>query len=219
MKIMIISPHPDDETLGAGGTILRYKSEGHQIYWLNVTSVERGTGWSEEFIKKREKQISSICEFYHFDKFTDLKYEPTTLDSVSKSQLIGKIGECLDDFKPEWIILPDGNDAHSDHRVVYECCLACSKVFRRPYIKRITTMEIISETDFGKPDNPFTPNLFVDISEYMDKKLDALIIYDTEIQERPFPRNMEAVKALGILRGGMAGCMFAEAFKIIKEIR
>lgn len=219
MKIMVISPHPDDETLGAGGTLLRYKSEGHQIYWLNVTNVQENHRWSKAFVGKREKQIRAICKFYCFDRFMDLKYEPTGLDLVNRNELIEKIGTYFDESQPEWIILPDGNDAHSDHKVVYECCLACSKVFRRPYIKRITTMEILSETDFGKPDNPFVPNMFVDISDYIDKKLEAFTIYDTEIEERPFPRNMDAVKALGTLRGGMAGCMYAEAFKIIKEIQ
>ncbi len=62
-------------------------------------------------------------------------------------------------------------------------------------------------------------HMFVNISCYINKKLEALKIYDTELQERPFPRNLEAVKALGTLRGGMAGCMYAEAFKIIKEIQ
>lgn len=219
MKIMVISPHPDDETLGAGGTLLRYKSEGHQIYWLNITNVEENGRWSKSFVEKRQRQIIAICEFYCFDKFIDLKYEPTGLDSVNRNELIEKIGKYFDEFQPEWIILPDGNDAHSDHKVVYECCMACSKVFRHQYIKRVTTMEILSETDFGKPDNPFVPNMFVDISDYIDKKLEALAIYDTEIRERPFPRNMDAVKALGTLRGGMAGCMYAEAFKIIKEIQ
>lgn len=219
MKIMVISPHPDDETLGAGGTLLRYKSEGHQIYWLNITNVEENGRWSKSFVEKRQRQIIAICEFYCFDKFIDLKYEPTGLDSVNRNELIEKIGKYFDEFQPEWLILPDGNDAHSDHKVVYECCMACSKVFRHPYIKRVTTMEILSETDFGKPDNPFVPNMFVDISDYIDKKLEALAIYDTEIRERPFPRNMDAVKALGTLRGGMAGCMYAEAFKIIKEIQ
>lgn len=215
---MVISPHPDDETLGAGGVLLKYKSEGHQIYWLNVTNVEKSHKWPEQFVEKRKVQIDAVCKFYCFDRFIDLKFEPTGLDSVSRNKLIEKIGQCFDEVKPEWIILPDGNDAHSDHRVVYECCLACAKVFRRPYIKRITTMEIISETDFGKPDNPFAPNFFVDISGYMEQKLKALAIYDAEIQERPFPRNPDAVRALGTLRGGMAGCMYAEAFKITKEI-
>lgn len=219
MRIMVISPHPDDETLGAGGTLLRYKAEGHKIYWLNITSVEKSDKWSEEFIQKRKKQLIEVCRFYQFDQFIDLKFEPASLDSVSRSQLIERIGEYFDEIKPEWIMLPDGNDAHSDHKVVFECCLACSKVFRYPYIKRIATMEIISETDFGKPDNPFVPNLFIDISDYMDKKLGALEIYDTEIQEKPFPRNLDAVRALGTLRGGMAGCQYAEAFKIIKEIQ
>ncbi len=157
MKIMVISPHPDDETLGAGGTLLRYKAEGHQVYWLNVTNIENSHKWPNQLIEKRKKQISAICEFYCFDHFTDMKFEPANLDSVNRGELIEKIGQCFDELKPEWIILPDGNDAHSDHKVVYESCLACSKVFRRPYIKRITAMEIISETDFGKPDNPFVP--------------------------------------------------------------
>lgn len=218
MKVMVVSPHPDDETLGAGGVISRCKSEGHQVYWLNITNVKKGGRWTEQFIEKREVQTVAIRETYGFEQFIDLEYEPSRLDFVDRSEFIEKIGRCFDELKPEWIILPDGNDAHSDHKVVYECCLACSKVFRRPYIKRITTMEIISETDFGKPENPFVPNLFVDISDYMDKKLEALAIYEAEIQERPFPRNLEAVRALGILRGGMAGCMYAEAFKIIKEI-
>ena len=106
MKIMVISPHPDDETLGAGGTLLRYKSEGHQIYWLNITNVEGNGRWSKSFVEKRQRQIIAICEFYCFDKFIDLKYEPTGLDSVNRNELIEKIGKYFDEFQPEWIILP-----------------------------------------------------------------------------------------------------------------
>ena len=79
-------------------------------------------------------------------------------------------------------------------------------------------MEIISETDFGKPDNPFVPNFFVDITDYIDKKLEAMKIYDTELGEPPFPRNLEVIKSLANVRGAAAGCQYAEAFKLIKCI-
>ncbi len=219
MKIMVVSPHPDDETLGAAGTLLRYKAEGNQIYWLNITNIEKSDNWNNEFIEKRKRQIEAVCHFYQFAGFYDLGFEPTTLESIDKSCIIKKISECFQKVQPEWIIIPDGNDAHSDHKMVYECCLVCSKVFRYPYIKRITSMEIISETDFGRPENPFIPNLYIDISDYMDKKIEILKIYDSEMGEKPFPRNMDAVRALGTLRGGIMGSIYAEAFKLIKEIK
>lgn len=220
MRILVVSPHPDDETLGAGGTLLRYRQEGNEIFWLNITNVskEKTGGYSFDFIDKRKRQITEILEYYKFQGYYDLAFEPSILDSINRRDLIDAISVCFQKIKPEWIIIPDGSDVHSDHRVVYECCLSCSKIFRYPFIKRITSMEIISETDFGRIEKQFVPTLFVDITNYIDDKIAALVKYDTEIDSRPFPRNIEAVKALATIRGGMAGTMYAEAFKVIKEI-
>lgn len=218
MNILIVSPHPDDETLGAGGTLLKRKSNGDKIYWLNVTNVKGKKGWNEEFLIKRERQIEKICDFFQFDDFCDLNLEPAMLENLDKGKIISEIGEYFKKIQPEWIILPNRGDAHSDHKVVYDSCMACSKVFRYPYIKKITTMEILSETDFGDMERAFTPNYFVDISDYMEKKIAALKIYDTEIGASPFPRSLEAVRALALLRGGMCGVRYAEAFKVIKWI-
>lgn len=218
MNIAVISPHPDDETLGAGGTLLRQKARGDRIYWINVTDVEEASGWSKEFVSRRKQQIEEICRYFDFDDFYNLKLLPSSLENIDKSVLISEIGRCFKEIEPEWIILPNRGDAHSDHRVVYDAGMSCSKVFRYPYIKKITTMEILSETDFGDTIHPFIPNYFVDISEYMEKKEQALHIYDTEMGEAPFPRNFEAVRALATLRGGMCGVRYAEAFRLIKMI-
>ena len=199
MKVMVVSPHPDDETLGAGGTLLRLKKEGHQIYWLNITDAKEKDGWSASFIKQRKEQIQSVCDFFEFDDTFNLKFPPAKLEMLEKSILIQKIGS-------------------SDHKITYESCISCSKIFRYPYIHRITTMEILSETDFGRIDNPFVPNYFVNISDYMKSKIQALEIYDTELGEHPFPRSVDSIKALGTLRGACAGVKYAEAFRIIKWI-
>ena len=218
MKIIVVSPHPDDETLGAAGTLLKYKEQGHQIYWLNITDIRVDDGWEPEFVEKRRNQIKRICEFFNFDGFYNLQYSPAQLDSVKESELIGEISRCFKQIEPDWVILPDPNDAHSDHDVVFRASLACTKVFRYPSIKKVTTMEILSETDYGKPQNPFVPNYYVDISAYIDKKIEALKIYDTELGEPPFPRSLKTIESLANLRGVTAGCMYAEAFKIIKMI-
>ncbi len=218
MNVLVVSPHPDDETLGAGGTILRLKEEGNKIFWLNITGMTKGGIFSEEMQERRKEQLKNIEDFYKFEGTYNLNLPTAQLDSYNTSDAIDKIREVFTKVQPEMLILPDYNDAHSDHKKVFEWCYSCSKVFRFPYIKKIMTMEIVSETDFGKPENPFIPNFYVDITEYLEEKINALNIYDTELGEPPFPRSIEHVKALATVRGAAAGVKYAEAFRMIKYI-
>lgn len=218
MKIMAISPHPDDETLGAGGSLLKLKALGNEIYWLNVTDIDAGGGYNDAFLEKRKIQIDRIRKYFGFSDFINLKFPPTELNDSIKGELIKAIGEALDKVKPDCIILPDYNDAHSDHKYTFEAAHACSKIFRRGYIKRILTMEIISETNFGMPQDWFKPNLYIDITDYYDRKVEAAGIYDSELGQLPFPRSFEALKAQAVIRGTEAGVLYAEAFRVVKEI-
>ena len=218
MKIVVVSPHPDDESLGAGGFILKQKLIGNKVYWINMTDADEQHGWSAEFIRKRRQQIESVSAFYDFDGVYNLKFLPSSLENIDKSELIDAFSECIRQIEPEWIVLPNPDDAHTDHRITYEVGMSCSKSFRYPYIKRIMTMEILSETDFSKDGQMFSPNYFFDIGNVIEKKLQVMSIYDTELGEATFPRNLEAIKALALLRGGMSGCKYAEAFKMIKQI-
>lgn len=218
MNILVVSPHPDDETLGAGGTLLKEKQLGHSIFWLNITDMKEEYGWAPEKVIHRHNQIERVRNFYAFDGFYNLALPTTKLKNIDEGEIIGKIKSVYDEVKPEWVIIPGLYDAHSDHHVVFNCCMAAAKTFRAPYIKRITTMEILSETDFGFQNDKFVPNLFVDISGTLDKKIEAMRIYDTEIEEMPFPRNTENIKALASIRGGQSMCMYAEAFVVVKQI-
>ena len=217
MKILVVSPHPDDETLGAGGTILRAIAEGQEVFWLNITQIPDNGKFSKEMIEKRRCQLEEIESFYHFSKVYHMNMPTTELDRIGSAKAIDMIGTVICEVKPETLILPDYNDVHSDHKKVFEWCYSCSKVFRYPYIKKILTMEIVSETDFGAVD-AFSPNYFVDITDYMEGKISALRIYDSEIASPPFPRSEENVRALATVRGSMAGVCYAEAFRLIKYI-
>ena len=96
--------------------------------------------------------------------------------------------------------------------------MACAKPFRAPYIKRITTMEIISETEDGYQNEKFIPNMYIDISEEIDDKINAMNIYDTEIKSVPFPRNADNIRALATVRGCACAYRCAEAFCIVRQI-
>lgn len=218
MKILVISPHPDDETLGGGGTIARAKKEGHEVYWLNITAILEHEGWAKEDIAEKECQIENVNQILGFDGRMDLKLPTTKLDLVPCGEGIGYITKYLNQIKPEVIFVADYNDAHSDHRCVFEWLHASTKTFRYPFIKYVLAMEIPSETNFGLPNDPFVPNVYVDISDYMETKIQAMSMYKNEMGEHPFPRSLEAIRALAILRGTESGVKYAEAFRLIKAI-
>lgn len=218
MNVLVVSPHPDDETLGAGGTLIKLKKKGHKIYWLNITDLKIEDGWDEQKVDHRIEQIMGVKQFYHFDGFFNLGFSPTKLTSLDENMIIRKIRAVYDEVKPEWLIIPGRYDAHSDHRVVYNCCMACAKSFRSPYIKRIITMEIASETEYGFQEEKFEPNLFIDITDELEEKIKAIKIYDTETEKVPFPRSIENIRALAVNRGSSCTCQYAEAFHLVKQI-
>ncbi len=217
MKVMVISPHPDDETLGAGGTLLKMKAEGHQIYWLNITNMKPEYGYKPERIAERNAEIKKVQELYGVDGFYNLELEPAGVDKIDLGKFIPMLKEVLEEVKPEVLLLPYQHDVHSDHRVIFEAAYSCTKSFRAPYLKTVLAMEILSETDQAMQENGFVPNVFVDVTEYIDKKIEIMNTYESEITAPPFPRNAEAIKGLAAYRGATAYYNYAEAFYLIKS--
>ena len=146
---------------------------------------------------------------------------PTTkIEELPKGDLIGKISEYLNINKPETVYLPFYNDAHSDHRFAFECLSVCMKSFRYPFVKNIFMMETISETDYSLSlqGSSFVPNYFVDVSKYIKKKIEIMNVFESEIQEPPFPRSIEAIESLARVRGATSYCEFAESFMLLKSV-
>lgn len=217
-RVLVVSPHPDDETFGAGGTILRYKSKGEKVYWLNFTNMHEEYGYSRNEVIQRQSEIEKVIEDYNFDGFFDLQLEPAGLDKYPRKELIAQTASIMKEISPETVILPFRNDVHSDHRVVFEVLFSCTKIFRYPSIKKVLMMEVLSETDFSGFDQGFLPNYFIDISGFIEKKLEILKVYQNQLEAHPFPRSMEHIKALALHRGVAAGCRYAEGFILLKGV-
>jgi N-acetylglucosamine malate deacetylase 1 len=217
-KILVIAPHPDDEVLGPGGTLLRRKAEGATIAWLIVTTITADTGWSEEKIRQRADEIKRVTSLFGFDSVFELNFPTTQLDRASMGDLVTGISNVFKKFEPEEVFVPHSADVHTDHRLVYDAAASCTKWFRHPSVKRVLAYETLSETDFGLGTSQgFRPNVFVNIEPYLDDKIRAMDIYASELGEFPFPRSHEAIQALAILRGAASGFKAAEAFELLRE--
>ena len=218
MKTIVIAPHPDDEVLGPGGTLLRSKAEGATIAWLIVTTITSEFGWSEEKIRLRADEIKRVTELFGFDSVFELNFPTTQLDQVPMGDLVTGISNVFKKFEPEEVFVPHSADVHTDHRIVFDAVASCTKWFRHPSVKRVLAYETLSETEFGLGGSQgFRPNVFVNIEPYLDEKLRAMDIYASEQGEFPFPRSHEAIQALAAMRGASSGFKAAEAFELLRE--
>jgi len=220
MKILVISPHPDDETLGCGGTILKHKDIGDKIYWLIITNIEVKNGWDKDIVEERQKEIEIVAEMYGFEKTFKLDYPVAKLDAVPIQEIIESISKVIFEIKPEIIYLPNRSDAHTDHQITFKAAYSCTKNFRYPFIRKILMYETLSETEFAPalPEDTFVPNVFVDITKYFEKKLEIFKIYKSELMKKPLPRSLEVVEAFDKCRGSRIGRKYAEAFVLLEEI-
>jgi LmbE family N-acetylglucosaminyl deacetylase len=217
-KTLVIAPHPDDEVLGVGGTLLRRKAEGVKVAWLIVTAISVQSGWSDDKVNQRAEELKRVSELFGFDEVFTLNFPTTQLDRVPMSDLVTGISEAFRAFEPEEVFLPHPSDVHTDHRIVFEAAASCTKWFRYPSVKRVLAYETLSETDFGLgTDQGFRPNVFIDIEPFLDDKLRAMEIYASELGVFPFPRSHEAIRALTALRGAASGFKAAEAFELLRE--
>lgn len=218
MKVLVVSPHTDDETLGAGGIILKYANTGNEVYWLNVTNAKEEYGYTKEEEWRGKEQVEKVANLYGVKEYIDLNLEPAGLDKYRTSELVRLFAEIVKKIEPQVVIIPYKNDVHTDHRIVFETMYSCTKAFRYPSIRKVLCMEIISETDYAVADEGFVPNYYVDISDYIDKKIDIMKVYESEIGNSPFPRNEEAIRGLAKYRAAACNAHYAEAFRLLKEI-
>ena len=215
-KVLIVAVHPDDETLGCGGTLLKHKENGDDINWLICTAIDK----NHSNYKKREKEIKQVSKLYDFNCVRSLRLKTSQVDEYSMSELIKEISTVINEVQPNIIYLPFKGDVHSDHRKIFETAYSCTKSFRYPFIKKIYMIETLSETEFApsNQENGFVPNVFVDISKYIDKKIEIMKVYKSEVGAHPFPRSEKNIRALATLRGATCECEFAESFILLKEI-
>jgi len=215
---LVITPHPDDETLGCGGTLLVLKNKGYQINWLIITDVFEEFGFSKEKVLSRNNEIEKVSKRYGFDKVIRVGIPTSRVDEISKGELVGKISSAFNEIKPNIIFVPFYNDVHTDHKAIAEATISCTKWFRYPYVEKVLYYETLSETDFNidSTASRFNPKVYIDISQYLDEKLSIMKIYESEMDEFPFPRSEKAIRSLAYLRGAQCGAKAAEAFELLR---
>jgi len=209
-KVLVVAVHPDDETLGCGGTILKHISNGDNVSCVFVTSGNE----SQKII------VEKVAKAYGFESVFYLGVPELSLTDNSLNDVIPALAKVIKTVEPDVLYIPNRTDVHSDHRVVFEACLPFTKQFRYPFIKEVYMMEVLSETDFVPAISSlaFVPNTFVDITPFMEKKMEIMSLYDSEVMDEVYPRSDSSIRAQNRTRGSRIGVMYAEAFVQLMRI-
>jgi len=216
-KLLVISPHPDDEVLGAGGILIKAKKNGYKTKVLTIS-----TNFPEPIIKKRLdsslKEASQAHKILKVDKSVFFNIPTLTLSKKNVPELTARIFNEISNFSPDIVLIPFP-DRHQDHKIVFDLCMTVTRpkgVARN--IKLVACMEIPSSTYYSAPaiEPNFYPNWNVDISDTVKQKAKALTKYKSTLSKNEDARSSKAIFSLASFRGSQANLKYAESFYIVR---
>ncbi len=218
-RILVIAPHADDEILGVGGTIAREVSDGNEVYICVVTHGEEPL-FPSEIVEKLRKETIQAHTYLGVTKTYFLEYPAVMLENVERYKLNESIMNVVRDIKPDEVYIPHMGDMQKDHQIVNEAAMVAVRPKYEHKIRAVYAYETLSETEWNIPNtvNAFIPNVYRNITDFLEDKKKALEFFSTQVSAFPDPRSLEAVEALAKYRGSTVEVKAAEAFMLIREI-
>ena len=210
MNILITVAHPDDETIGMGGTIKKL-SKNNEITLCVMTDGASAQYDDKKMIKLRQDACKKSGKILGISKFHFLDFPDMKLDSISHVEINKELEKIIKIIKPTLLYSTGYNDLNKDHQKVFESCSVISRPISSK-IKQFICFEI-----GGRDKIPFNPNTYVDISKELSFKLKALNQYKSEINPFPHQRSLKFIESLSHIRGVESGFKNAEAFQLIRN--
>lgn len=219
MNVLIMAPHADDEILGAGGTISKFIHDGHDVYVCIVTCGHPSM-YSKDILEKLRFEVKGAHRYLGVKETLFLELPAVLLSEIPKYEINKKINDVINMIKPKVVFIPHFGDIHMDHFIVAQSTMVAVRPIRENTVIEVYSYETLSETEWNTPhlSNSFVPNTFVDISDYLNKKVEAMNYFNTQLIEFPHPRSIQAIESLARVRGSTIGVNAAEAFCLIRRI-
>jgi len=219
MRVLTVAAHPDDETLGAGGTMAWHASRGDTVWVCILTD---GVTSRHDHVELQEECARRACATLGVERVIFVGLPDQRLDTLSLLDVITPIEKVVAELNPHVVLTHFAGDVNEDHRLVARATMVAARPVGNS-VRRVCAFEIASSTDWAPPipGSVFTPNLYVDIGDTLEVKLTAMKAYAhtyrSEVRPYPHPRSMEALTAYAQRHGAASGLLLAEPFMLLRE--
>jgi len=219
-KVLVIAPHPDDEVLGCGGTMIKHVDAGDEVYVCIATKGMAPIATEQSVLISRHE--AELCHKSIGVKETlFLDFPAVMIEKENRYEVNKKILDLIMTVNPDDVYIPHWGDMQRDHQIIAEAAMVALRPKYNNNVKRIYSYETLSETGWNAPSvqNEFIPNVFVDISKYLERKIKSLKFYKSQLAPFPDARSLGAIEALAKYRGAVMHMGAAEAFMLIREYK
>ncbi|WP_223270937.1 PIG-L deacetylase family protein [Halomicrobium mukohataei] len=216
--MLVIGAHPDDEVLGAGGAMAKHAAAGDEVHVLIVTEgTTQQYGDDEDLIEEKQTDARTCAETLgvsaiHFGGLPDMR-----LDEVAHVDVNAAIEDACAEIGPDIVYTHSRREVNRDHVEIHDSTLVATRPGTD--VSTVLAYETPSSTDFAPGTDGFDPDLFVDIEEHLETKIEAFGSYEIEKRPFPHPRSPEALEAIARSRGAASGVPAAEAFDVLRAYR
>jgi LmbE family N-acetylglucosaminyl deacetylase len=218
-KTLVIAPHPDDEVLGAGGTIARLAAQGNEVYVAVVTE-GKPPAYPAEAVSRVKAEAQEAHRILGVKETFWLGFPAAALSETAHSALNAGLFDLMRALSPQTLLLPFIGDMHIDHQLIFTSSLVSARPHQQQFPKVILAYETLSETNWNAPylTPSFVPNVFIDITEHLDAKIHAMQAFKSQVRPPPHERSVETLRALATLRGATVMKPAAEAFVLVRHV-
>ena len=221
LKYLYVVAHPDDEVLGAGGSIFRFAERGNQVSVCFMSGdVRARAGRPEDF--ELNNDICAGLDVLGVSNVIKGCFPNIEFNVIPHLQLVQFVENVVISSDADVVITHHPSDSNNDHLHTFLACQAAIRLFQRRSdvkpLNELWLMEVLSASEWSVNSalNRFSPNTYIEIGETgVEQKIKALNCYKGVMRDYPHPRSNETIKGLAAYRGSQAGIRYAEAFECV----
>ncbi|TWT45338.1 1D-myo-inositol 2-acetamido-2-deoxy-alpha-D-glucopyranoside deacetylase [Phycisphaerae bacterium RAS1] len=216
MRVLCLAAHPDDEVLGAGGTLLAHRAAGDETALLVATAAYE-PNWSADSIRRKRDECLAAAKLLGVSAVRFLDLPTMHLNTLPAIELNQRVAEAVAELAPDVVYAPPLDDVNRDHTLLFEAALVATRPTGAPGPRALYSFEIPTTTRFA-PCSRWQANTYVDVAAFIDAKLEAMACYQTELRDPPHPRSLESIRVFARERGAAVGLRYAEAHMLIRQV-
>jgi LmbE family N-acetylglucosaminyl deacetylase len=223
MNVLVVGAHPDDEVLGAGGAIVRHVDAGDVVTVLilgsGLSARLRGPdALASQDLDALQVDARTAADVLGVSDLRLLDLPDNRFDSLALLDIVKSVEGVVDAVEPQVVYTHHPGDLNIDHQRTVAAVLTACRPQPGHSVRRILAMEVPSATGWGDPAQAFVPSVFLDIGAVLERKLQAMAAYRSELRAYPHARSLESIEARARAWGSQVGLVAAEPFVLLREI-